>query len=154
MQALETDDEVAGFFRTIRKHLAANGACILNVFNPKRDKEELKRSWCKPGEELFWEKPLSDGTRVVHSEWCESMDREKMVLYPRLIYRKYKGDELLEEFVQRIKMRCYYPDEFKALIEEHGFKITESWGGYEGQAYGAGKELVVKFSLSTEHCQG
>jgi SAM-dependent methyltransferase len=154
MQALETDDEVDGFFGTLRKHLAPSGACILNVFNPNRDKEELKRSWCNPGEELCWEKALSDGTRVVHSEWYESMDSEKMVLYPRLIYRKYKGDELLEEFVQRIKMRCYYPDEFKALIEEHGFQITASWGGYEGQAYGAGKELVLKFSLSTEHCQG
>jgi SAM-dependent methyltransferase len=147
MQALETDDEVAGFFGTIKTHLAPNGACILNVFNPNRDKEELKRSWCKPGEEFCWEQLLSDGTRVVHSEWYERMDKENLVLFPQLIYRRYKGDQLLEEFVQHIRMRCYYPDEFKALIEEHGFQITGSWGGYEGQAYGAGKELVLRFSL-------
>ena len=144
MQALETDDEVAGFFGTIRKHLAPNGACILNVFNPNRDKEELKRSWCKPGEEIRWEKTLADGTRVIHSEWYDRMDKENLVLFPQLIYRRYKGDQLLDEFVQRIKMRCYYPDEFKALIEDHGFSITGSWGGYEGQAYGAGKELILK----------
>jgi ubiquinone/menaquinone biosynthesis C-methylase UbiE len=154
MQALETDDEVAGFFATIRKHLAPSGACILNVFNPDRDREELKRSWCKPGEEVRWEKTLLDGTRVVHSEWYERMDQENLVLFPQLIYRRYKGDQLLEEFVQRIKMRCYYPDEFKALIEKQGFTITGSWGGYEGHAYGAGKELILKFSSSNEHCQG
>ena len=145
MQALETDDEVAGFFGTIRKHLAPNGACILNVFNPNREKEELKRSWCKPGEEVRSEKTLADGTRIVHSEWYERMDKENLVLFPQLIYRRYKGDQLLDEFVQRIKMRCYYPDEFKALVERHGFTITGSWGGYEGQAYGAGKELILRF---------
>jgi SAM-dependent methyltransferase len=150
MQALETDDEVAGFFGVIRKHLAPGGACILNVFNPKFDKEEMKRCWCNPGEQFRWEKVLSDGTRVVHSEWYERMDKEKLVLFPQLIYRRYNGDQLLEEFVQRIKMRCYYPEEFKSLIEQHGFTITGTWGGYEGQAYGAGKELILRFALSIE----
>lgn len=40
-QNLETDGEVQGFFDTVRRHLAPQGTCILNVFNPKWDRETL-----------------------------------------------------------------------------------------------------------------
>jgi hypothetical protein len=40
-------------------------------------------------------------------------------------------------------MRYYYPGEFKNLIESEGFKITNSWGGYNDEEYGTGRELVV-----------
>jgi hypothetical protein len=70
-----------------------------------------------------------------------------MVLFPQLIYRKYQGDQLMEEFVQHIKMKCYWPEEFKRLIEDAGFKIIAAWGGYQDERYDQGKELVVKFGL-------
>lgn len=144
-QALETDAEVAGAFASIRRHLAVNARAVLNVFHPSRDPDRLRQEWCKPNEQICWEKEQPDGTRIVHSEWYAAMDREKLVLYPQLIYRRFRGPELLDEFVQHIKMRCYYPDEFRALVERHGFRITNAWGGYAGEAYGAGKELVLEF---------
>jgi hypothetical protein len=42
-------------------------------------------------------------------------------------------------------MRCYYPDEFTALITKHGFRVIERWGGYAGEPYGEGMELIVRF---------
>jgi hypothetical protein len=45
-------------------------------------------------------------------------------------------------------MRCYYPDDFIKLIREHGFTIIDRWGGYQGEAYGQGSELVVQFRLA------
>ena len=146
IQALESDRELDGFFATIRRHLAPGGTAIINAFNPKSGKKELRENWCKTSESICWEKDLPDGTRVVHSEWLKAMDHERMVLYPQLIYRKYQGDKLLHEFVQPIKMRCHYPDEFRELVEAHGFQIRDSWGGYGGEAYGQGKELVLEFS--------
>lgn len=145
LQALASDQEVDGFFATIKRHLAPGGQCILNVFNPKRSKAEMLRDWPIPEEQVRWEKTLPDGSRVVHSEWYERITENPMVLYPHLIYRKYKGDRLIDELKQSIKMRCYYPDEFKQRIESYGFQIVESWGGYRGEKYGEGKELVVKF---------
>jgi cyclopropane fatty-acyl-phospholipid synthase-like methyltransferase len=34
MQNLETDEQLDGLFRCIRRHLAPEGRCILNVFHP------------------------------------------------------------------------------------------------------------------------
>ena len=73
------------------------------------------------------------------------MDPERMVLYPELIYRSYRGNDLVEEAVLKIVMRCYYPEEFEELILKHGFKILNRWGGYSGEPYGEGSELVLEF---------
>ncbi len=64
-----------------------------------------------------------------------------------LIYRYYEEDRLVDEAVLEIAMRAYYPAEFTALIEAHGFRVLERWGGYAGEAYGAGPELVVEFAV-------
>jgi hypothetical protein len=73
------------------------------------------------------------------------MNKEKLIIYPELKYRKYKGDVLKDEVVFKIAMRCYYPDEFKRLIISHGFDIISVWGGYKLEPYGVGPELVVQF---------
>ena len=69
-----------------------------------------------------------------------------MVLYPELIYRRYHGKALVDEAVLKIAMRCYYPEEFLRLVEDHGFRVTGQWGGYAGEMYGDGGELVVAFT--------
>ena len=46
-------------------------------------------------------------------------------------------------------MRCYYPDEFEQLITGHGFEIVHRWGGYAGEIYGEGPELVIEFRESS-----
>lgn len=144
-QALASDDAVEGFFHTVSRHLNAHGVCILNVFFPRRDKATLQHTWCQPNEVLQWEKTLDDGTRVVHTEEYKIIDREKMILYPKLIYRRYRDAQLFEEFIQPIAMRVYYPEEFTSLVKAHGFSISERWGGYAGEVYGVGPELVLKF---------
>jgi hypothetical protein len=73
------------------------------------------------------------------------LDPERQVLYPKLTYRRYRAGQLIDEHVNPICMRYYYPDEFVALIEDHGFSIIDRWGGYSGETYGEGGELVVAF---------
>ena len=55
-------------------------------------------------------------------------------------------EELLEETILPIPMRCFYPEEFLILIRSAGFVIPGTWGGYAGERHGHGKELVVEFS--------
>jgi SAM-dependent methyltransferase len=145
-QNLETDRETGGFFECVKKHLAPGGKCILNVFMPNRDRETLKREWCSSAENLSWEVEF-EGEKIACFDRRPRMDKEKLVLYPELIYRKYKNKAVVDETVLKIVMRCYYPDELVELIQSHGFEITNKWGGYNGEIFGQGPELVVEFVL-------
>jgi SAM-dependent methyltransferase len=145
MQNLETDIEVAGLFNCIRKHIAPEGSCILNVFKPFREPDKLREEWVSETEIFDNEYALEDGILKVYDRRTR-MDKANLILYPELIYRKYQADKLVEEVVLKIVMRCYYPDQFVRLIESYGFKILDKWGGYSGEIYGEGPELVVKFN--------
>jgi ubiquinone/menaquinone biosynthesis C-methylase UbiE len=145
MQALATDTEVTGLFDSVQRHLEKGGAAILNTFKMRRPREEMLRTWVNLNEQVRWEKHMPDGTRVVHSEIYRSIDPEKMVLYPELVYRRFQGERLLDEFVQKIKMRCYEADELVDVIKRHGFKIQNKWGGYRNEVYGEGPEQVISF---------
>lgn len=143
-QNLETDQEVDGLFRCIRKHLSPTGTCILNVFRPFREPEEMQKLWATSEESLDWEVPVEGGRLACFSRRAY-MDVEKLILYPELIYRQYEGETLVEESLLKVVMRCYYPDTFESLIVEHGYTIHDRWGGYEGEVYGQGPELVIQF---------
>lgn len=145
LQNLDTDAQVDGLFHCLHKHLGPHATCILNVFNPKRDPETLRREWCTHGETLSWEVPI-EGGRLACYDRRPRMDKERLVLYPELIYRRYQGDVLREEAVLKLVMRCYYPDEFERLITSHGFDVVDRWGGYRGEPYGEGPELVIQFA--------
>jgi hypothetical protein len=45
-------------------------------------------------------------------------------------------------------MRCYYPEQLLSLIADQGFLIVNRWGGYAGEPYGEGPELIVEFAGS------
>ncbi|MFB3896040.1 MAG: trans-aconitate 2-methyltransferase [bacterium] len=146
MQNLETDAEVSGLFRCIRNHLAKEGFCILNVFKPNREPEKLLTEWVANTDNLYAEYQLEDGILKCYDR-RPRMDKQNLVLYPELIFRKYQADILVEEVILKIAMRCYYPEQFVELIASQGFHILDKWGGYAGEPYGEGPELVVKFRI-------
>jgi SAM-dependent methyltransferase len=147
LQNLETDEAVRGLFQGISRHLSPQGTCILNVFRPYKDAEGLRREWCSDQENFGWEMPFDGGTLTCHDR-RPRLDPDKLVLYPELIYRHYRGERLVDEAVLKIAMRCYYPGEFAQLIIDHGFRIIERCGGYSGESYGEGPELVVQFATT------
>jgi SAM-dependent methyltransferase len=148
-QNLETDGQIEGLFRCVRNHLAPRGTCVLNVFHPNRPREDLIREVPRQGEIFVKEIPLDDGQRLVAHERRPRVDPEKLILYPELIHRLYDGQDLKDETVLKIAMRCYYPDEFTGLIAARGFRIVNRWGGYAGEPYGRGNELIVEFADET-----
>lgn len=145
MQNLDADEEVEGMFQCIKKHLKPGGTCILNVFKPLSDPDTLRATWCRQTEMFNWEFKTETG-RITSHDIRPRMDLERMVIYPELIYRLYEGEKLVDEAVLKIAMRCYYPDQFIQLIESHEFTMTGRWGGYSGETYGEGSELVVRFT--------
>lgn len=145
LQNLESDANVQGLLRCVRQHLARGGTCILNTFNPNRDRETLRREWCSEEENPAWEVSVPGG-RVACFDTRPRMDADKLILYPELIYRRYQGDLLREETVLKLVMRCYYPEDLMGLVTAHGFQVVGRWGGYAGEPYGEGPELVVQLA--------
>jgi SAM-dependent methyltransferase len=140
LQNVETDAQLDGLFGCVRAHLSATGTCVLNAFRPKWQ----AREWLRDGETFNWEVYVEGGRVTCHDRRLR-VDAERRILYPELIWRRYRNDELVDEAVLRIAMRCYDPDGFEKLVTEHGFRIANRWGGYAGEAYGEGPELVVQF---------
>jgi SAM-dependent methyltransferase len=147
-QALETDREVSGYFTTVRNHLAAGGTSILTVFRPSLDADGLRREWITDQERFRWEVPFHGGRVTCHDRRAR-MDRENLVLYPELVYRRYEENRLVDEAVLSVSMRCYYPAALLDLIADQGFHVVNRWGGYAGEPYGEGPELIVEFAGST-----
>jgi ubiquinone/menaquinone biosynthesis C-methylase UbiE len=143
-QNIDTDEKVDALFQVIHKHLAPNGSCILNVFNPNAPKDDLIEIRSDHDEVFEWEKPLGSGFIKRYFRKTK-VKQEPLVLYPELIYRYYENEELVDEVSYVPPMRVYYPDEFKKVIQSHGFSIVETWGGYDDEKYGEGPELVIKF---------
>ena len=77
--------------------------------------------------------------------WVSKTEAQSQVLYPELIYRRYRDGQLVDTHVNPLCMRYYYPDQFVDLIEGKGYAIVHRWGGYAGEVYGEGNELVVAF---------
>jgi hypothetical protein len=55
----------------------------------------------------------------------------------------------VDEAVLKIAMRCYYPADLVGLVQSAGFVVRQKWGGYAGEPYGLGTELVVAFGHPT-----
>ena len=145
-QILETDTQISGVFDCIRNHVLPEGNCILTAFSPNRGREELLRTWESHSEVFDWEVPIDGGSLTRHHRTAR-IDEEKFILYSELVYRRYENDALVDETVLGIAARVYYPAEFTNLIEAHGLRIVNRWGGYAGEQYGEGPELVVQFAL-------
>jgi hypothetical protein len=143
-QLLETESQVAGLFRCVRAHLAPGGTGILNVFRPDGGFERERQTWGTATEVCRWEVTVN-GVRLRCDERRTRLAPERRILYPKLIYRRLVGDTWIEDAVLQIPRRCYAPDEFERVIRAYGFHIVQRWGGYTGERYGEGPELVVQF---------
>jgi SAM-dependent methyltransferase len=146
MQNLDSDEQIAGLFACISQHLAERGTCILNVFNPRYDRATMLWHWQRPYEDPGDQAVMPDGTVVRHCEYRKRIQADPLVIYPELIFRAYRDGELIDTTVLPIAMRCWYPDEFRALIQDAGFRIVNAWGGYDGERYNEGSELIVEFA--------
>ncbi len=147
-QALETDPEVVACLRSIADHLAPGGTGVLSMFQPNLPSEEMARGWRREEEVPEWEATLPGGDRLTCSSLRQSLEPDNLVLYPDLIYRRFQGGRMVDHCVQPISMRCWYPQQILALLRDRGFRIVDSWGGYDGEVFGDGPELVVQFSLA------
>ncbi len=146
MQNLETDEQIEGMMQCIAKHMAPGGRAILNTFKPRGGPEELRKFWAARTEgTVTWEQRDGNDTVRLYDD-CTRFREDGTAVYPRLIYRHYNAQgKQIDEAVLDIVMRVWQPDELIALVESNGFTITEKHGGYQGEPWCEGSELVVVF---------
>lgn len=144
LQNLSKMRQVVGMLKCVHRHLKAGGRCILTAFRPYAEWPVIEKNWQSSAETLEWEVPYQ-GSML--RRYCQNyrLDPSEHILYPRLVYRLEGGGKQEEVAVLLIPMKCYYPQEMLELIEKNGFRIVNSYGGYAGEAYGQGPELIVEF---------
>lgn len=148
-QNLTEDEHITNYFATVRRHLAAGGTAILNTFRPFGEPSDILARSRRAEQEEDWDIPYQGGhlLRTNHFRKPATAQGEKLVIYPSLTYRYYEGEELVHEAIMDVEMRVHYPDQLIELITRHGFAVIARWGGYQGEQYGQGPELVVQFGL-------
>lgn len=142
-QALIDDSAVTGFFATVRRHLAPGGTAVINAFHPYTDVFDRWEEWAE--EAVNWERPYRDGV-LKCSERVAGYNRDRFTFRPQIRYRYYVDDTLVDEALLDLHMRAYWPDDFRQIVLDHGFRIVNQWGGFEGEEYEYGAELVLQFA--------
>ncbi len=145
-QLLLTDRQLNSFFKIIRKHLAVGGKCVLNAFRPWANARTMRRCWQEMKTETkSWERRVAKG-RLVCFERVSRLHHQRLICYFSMFYRYYEGRRLAKEAAANVAIRCYFPDEFEKAVLDRGFQVLDKWGGYEGEKYGKGPELIIQFA--------
>ncbi|MEM7625690.1 MAG: class I SAM-dependent methyltransferase [Planctomycetota bacterium] len=145
MQNLETDAQIAGLLDTVRRHLAPGGTAFLNTFCPRGDRESLYAYWSVRDGTAYEEKDTAIG-RMRITDDCRRFQTDPLIVFPVLRYEHVEGGKVVDAAELPISMRVWYPDELTAVITSAGFRVTGRFGGYAGEPWGEGEELVVAFT--------
>jgi SAM-dependent methyltransferase len=145
-QSLLEDEQVKGCLSCIKRHLAPGGSAVLDVFHPE---PELLESWSQVTEEPCWEVEEGNLEVTCHVRGL-GLDRRRQIQRVRLTFRQYLEGELEELASLELAMRYYLPSQLEALLDEAGLEIAERWGGYRGERWGEGPELLVRATTAGE----
>lgn len=147
MQNLESNEQVQGMMQVIKRHLKPGGEAVLNTFRPRGGFDALAEFWdARDGSTVAATFAL-DEDRVDLFEDCRVYKSDPARVYPKLIYRRHNpAGERTDEAVLDIVMRVWQADELIELVERNDFKVTQRFGGYQGEPWDEGPELVVAFT--------
>lgn len=134
-QHLTTVEDQLACLRCVRRHLAADGRLILDIFNPSL--QALVRD--DLGEE-FGEEPeftTADGQRVRRCHKIVAKDYFKQILHVEIIYDVTHTDGREERLVHAFPMRYLFRYEAEHLLVRAGFELERVYADFEKRPYGS-----------------
>jgi ubiquinone/menaquinone biosynthesis C-methylase UbiE len=138
-QCLTNTTQQKNCLQCVRRHLADQGAFIINVFQPYK---KMDQSWIYP-ESVQWETvDVATGNRIIKKHRGVQIDIEKQIIYPEMIYQVVKADGGIVETRELLELKYYYYDQLKELLETEGFEIIEEFGYYDKSSIRQGKEMI------------
>lgn len=125
LQHLHTLRDLEGLFSCVRAHLLPGGRFAFDVFNPdprylSRDTEELLPV-------AYYDIPGGGGKMLVNEQY--SYDKAAQVSRILWHYRREKDGKTLKK---QLDLRCFYPQELRALVHYNGFRVEAALGGFKG----------------------
>jgi SAM-dependent methyltransferase len=142
MQHLHNYESLAALFRSVRRHLAEDGRFVFDVFNPKV--EILARTSGERRLEREYQDP--DGKGKMAFEFSSTYDDAAQVSHIQCYFvRRGPNGEALEERVEEMHLRSFFPQELDLLVRSQGFEIVEKFGNFERKLFASGdpKQVVV-----------
>lgn len=136
LQHLNTREEVASCFASVRRHLKPGGRFIVEVFNPS-----LKLLSRDPNERYFVGEYRTDNGWVVLNENVR-YDAATQINH---IDWHYRNQFVNEEQTVSFTMRQFFPQEFDSLFIYNGFTIDEKYGDCDGSQFSSNspKQIIV-----------
>jgi 2-polyprenyl-3-methyl-5-hydroxy-6-metoxy-1,4-benzoquinol methylase len=122
MQHLTDGESIDTFLSAARRHLSNDGRLILDVMNPSVKK--LSRTADEPYAFKAFTMPDGRSMEVEARSWYRS---DVQQLRFTLTYRH--AGEIVRK--KDVAMRCFFPEELRALCRHNGFAITQQFGDYD-----------------------
>jgi SAM-dependent methyltransferase len=138
-QHLLTQADQLASLQAIRKHLAPAGLFIVDVYNP-----EEKESYPADGRLEYngsFTNPANGGTVQVFLS-CTATPTEQLRHYT-YFYDETGPDGSLRRTVTQLDLRYSYRFELELLLDKAGFAVTEFYGSYDFDEYGAGSHKLL-----------
>ncbi|OGR68029.1 MAG: hypothetical protein A2081_02690 [Elusimicrobia bacterium GWC2_61_19] len=128
LQHIGRRQDLEALFFCVSRHLAPGGRFIFDVFNPNphclvRDCDELLPV-------AYYQDPAGGGKMLVNEQY--SYDRAAQVSRLTWHYRREKDGKTLKK---SLNLRCFYPEELRALVHYNGFKVLARYGDFERGAF-------------------
>lgn len=118
--------DIEKIFANVKMHLAKGGLFILDIFNPNLEMMVKKDSEPK----AKYISVLPDGKKVVIKESRE-YDAEDQV--NRVLWHYYINGK--KDSIEKLDMRCFFPQEMDALLYYNGFRILHKFGDFDGEPF-------------------
>jgi SAM-dependent methyltransferase len=118
-----------------RRHLAAGGALVFDLFNPSLPSLVDDARLAEWGDEPEFETPAGD--RVVRKFRTVERDWLGQVLDLEIIYDLSRLDGTSERIVERFPMRYFFRFEAEHLLARAGFEVEAVYADFDERPYGA-----------------
>lgn len=135
-QAFLNNSDQQALLQNIRERLAKDGVFAFETRNP--DWKELTTNL----NEEEWMTYTNDKGYQVRIMETREYDHAAQVLTYHLFRRWQEGGKEKER-VTRIAIRYTFPQELKALLEHHGFRILEQFGDWDKSPFGRESPSII-----------
>ncbi len=138
-QALVDTADALNALNCMKRHLAPEGLCIIDLFavapfNRWLDDYEERIDWRRKDPET--------GDEIVRARIAGGCDTRKQIIRPTTVYYVNHADGETERIEDRFSLRYYFQHQMEAVLIASGFEIIEEFGDYLGAPIGAGAEQL------------
>ncbi len=122
---VHTTSDAERLLGCVRDHLEPRGRFVLDVTNPRL----APLADCAPADTSVAKYQFEDpgGTGVVGATHHARYDRVSQILDVELEYALPDGKTTRD----RLRMRMYFPQELRALLQYNGFRVVKAFGDYD-----------------------